>query len=125
MRRHKKSSAYNVVQLSDWQTENIEDLWVLLRPRQRQNKSIYINVVYAPGEVPAYSFGDYTATLSSKINGNPNDVFFVVGDFNIPSFSPLQSSPPSAKAMLLREFMEFTNMDQFNTIRVKKKVEIC
>lgn len=112
----KKSRHFTIIHQNDWQTNNVEDIWVTLKPTNNI-PSVHINCVYLPGDTEVEKFNFYAQNISSRVNAQSSDIFIIVGDFNVPCFSNAPQNYQSNKASTLNEMMEISNLDQLNTIR--------
>jgi hypothetical protein len=110
-----RSHRYTIIHRNEWECKNVEDLWVTLKTSG--HSSIHINCAYIPGDSPDEKLENYTSNVALHINNHPDDIFIILGDFNVPSFSPPTPCTPSRKAQLLREMMDFCSIDQHNIIR--------
>lgn len=116
-------SNLSVSHLIDWENEcNFENVWISLGLSDNSTNKIYINTVYI---LPNASFDDYKNYLdmiAEKVNClAPNSQFLILGDFNLPSIKWFQGSNnclalefEGRTANELINFMEFTNLNQFN-----------
>lgn len=66
---------------TDWCTSN-EDVWVSIYPGKIK-KRINICCVYLVPNVEINKFFDFFNNLSTLVNDNPNDIFLIMGDFNL------------------------------------------
>jgi hypothetical protein len=111
------SIAYTIIHNDSWQCEEVEDLWVTIKPKQENENTIHINCAYLPGDMDKQKFENFTNQLSIIVNSHPDDSFFIMGDYNDPDFDPCEPSTPSNKTFYLRELMEVCNLEQFNSCR--------
>ena len=111
-----KSLPYTIIDRPEWQTAQVEDVWVSLKPKNKA-KVIHLCCVYLPGEMDTKTFESFIENATTKINENPNDNFIILGDFNVPSFSPIQPTPKSAKATLVDDLIDCSGLEPLNSIR--------
>ncbi|CRK97255.1 CLUMA_CG010651, isoform A [Clunio marinus] len=114
-----KSQAYAVIHQIEWQTKEVEDLWITIKPHRMNEKTLHINIVYIPGETHNNHFETFTKQITNKKLENPDDNFLILGDYNVPSMYSNNTLCTSTKASMLQEFMDLTNLEQFNFIRGK------
>ena len=111
-----KSLPYTIIDRPEWQTAKVEDVWVSLKPNNK-SKVIHLCCVYLPGEMDTTTFEGFIENATARVNENPDDDFIILGDFNVPSFSPIQALPKVAKAILVDDLIDCSGLEQLNTIR--------
>ena len=111
-----KSIPYTIVERPEWQTKQVEDVWISLKPKNR-HKAIHICCVYLPGEIDFSTFESFTSNITQKVNDHLDDAFIILGDFNVPSFSPIVAQPKTHKANQLDELIDCCDFEQHNQIR--------
>ena len=111
-----KSIPYSIVERPEWQTKQVEDVWVSLKPKN-WHQAIHICCVYLPGEIDSSIFVIFTSNVTQKVNDHPDDAFIILGDFNVPSFSPITAQPKTHKANQFDELIDCCAFEQHNQIR--------
>jgi Reverse transcriptase (RNA-dependent DNA polymerase) len=121
----KKSKNYTIIERDEWKCRSIEDLWITIKPCSPSNQQFHVCCVYLPGDTKSDKFELFTTNAAKHVNDNPDDVFIICGDFNVPSFEPSQpqSMTQSAKAVFLRDMMQFCNVEQLSEVRARTTSE--
>lgn len=97
-------------------------VWLSI-PLNIDNKYLNIACIYIP-HGPGYrdALEGFFNCASDIFNDRPNDIFLIVGDFNVseavwqgtPTFSKLLQKGGDFAVKALRDFLAFTNLQQFN-----------
>lgn len=105
---------HTIIHRTDWQSENLEDLWITLIPTNG-SQQINLNTVYIPGDKEAKCVDGYVTRTTNVINTNIDETFILVGDYNVPSFAQPQKEKSTSKCS--SQLMELGNLNQFNSVR--------
>lgn len=118
------SNRFNVFEQRNWSCKNVEDVWISL-PLPNNNSKIHVCCVYLPGYLSLDTLSEFYESITTLLNENPNDIFLINGDFNLPNISWLKENTPvllpsvlmpDRKSILFSDFLSITDLKQFNNI---------
>ncbi|KAK9730380.1 Endonuclease-reverse transcriptase [Popillia japonica] len=111
---------------SDLACEGSEDLWVHVSCGSFGDRGFYICCVYLPPSDDNALIA-FLASASDVINNHPDDLFIILGDFNVPSTDWIINSDNSTfpvhenaiRSRHLSDFVSVSSVTQHNVIRNK------
>lgn len=118
---------FKVQSQKSW-TSDAEDIWIslLLRHSKHRVSNIHICCSYIPGVSPKLSnaqrfslINSHTTAISDLTTEYPNDIFLIIGDYNMPNVSwnstfQLRSTDICSSTLL--SCLSFSNLKQYNAI---------
>jgi hypothetical protein len=111
-----RNSSFKSVKLQlQWQNQTTEDIWITL---SLGNKDIHLCGVYISPDCDTQKINDFSKKVQNIRLTNPNDLFVVAGDFNIPNYVTSQNvdySSGTSRLSIIKKMENYCNFTQLNS----------
>lgn len=111
----------------EWELDDIECVWITIDSRTlKSTRSLHLATIYLP---PDENLGHHVKVFADTLNNiiayNPDDLFMVCGDFNLPCICWTPAGPTTVKkgstevqesARYLLNVTNFLDLQQYNTV---------